>query len=692
MAEKDDDILSEARERLALCVRLDNDNRQQAIEDFRFLAGEQWPAEMSRLREVEGRPKLTINKLPASVHQVVNDQRMNRPSIKVHPVDGGADVDTASVIQGMIKYIEYNSNADVCYDTSVAHASIGGVGYFRLGRDYESSDSFDQEIKFRRVQNPFTVYMDPFSTEPDGSDQRFCFVTEMMSRKEFERSYPKATTSGESLSVGSGDTATVWISDDSIRVAEYYRIKSVADTLYRLTDGRDVFKSQMQPGDVVATGEDGEKKERPSERSTVEWFKITGREVLERTEIPCKWIPVFPVYGDEHIVDGKIVRCGMIRFARDPQRMYNFWLTSATEEVSLRPKAPFIGAVGQFETAKKDWKQANKRSLPFVEYDPVEVGGNLAPPPHRSPMTDVPTGVLAMAMHASDNIKAVLGIFDASLGAQGNETSGRAITARQREGDVGNMHFADNLARTIRHAGRCIVDMIPKVYDTPRIVRILGDDEKMDMARVNTPTEPKIDPQTQAIRTVENDVTVGKYDVVIGTGPSYTTKRAEAVDAMMQVGQSFPEIWKVAGDKMVRAMDWPEADKIADRLEKMVPAELKEEEGDQPQQLPPEVQQVLEQASMRIEELQNALQEAQSGVAAKQLETESRERIAAAQEETKRYVADANNEVKHDIAELSGMVQILIQNMQPPPQLATEVGQDLAKNDSDSQPLAGATA
>lgn len=678
-----EDILKEVRDRLAMCVKHESDDRREAAEDFRFIAGEQWPDDMRRLRQVEARPCLTINKLPAFVHQVVNDQRMNRPSIKVHPVDNGADVEVAEVEQGMIRYIEYNSNADVAYDTSVAHATIGGKGFFRLVTDYEDESTFDQEIKFRRVQNPFAVYMDPFSTEPDGSDQMFCIVTELVNRDEFKTQYPNAQAqNADALVVGVGDTSVIWMSDDSIRIAEYYKIKTEPARLVRLVDGRDVFEADMAAGDVIADDQEGKPKARMSERRTVCWYKTSAVDILEETEIPCRWIPVFPVYGDEQIVDGRIRRNGMVRWARDPQRMYNFWMTSATEEVSLRPKTPFIGAVGQFNTAKKDWRQANARSFAFLEYDPIEVNGIVAPPPQRQQMADVPTGVLAMAMHASDNIKATTGIFDASLGAAGNETSGRAINARQREGDTANFHFADNLARTIRHAGRCLLYMIPRVYDTQRVVRVLGPDEKMDRVEVNKPLAPDEQKQDErgAIKTVLNDLTVGRYDVTIGVGPSYTTKRTEAVDAMMQVGQAWPQIWNIAGDKMIRAMDWPDADEIADRVAKTIPKELQDENAAQPQ-IPPQVQQVLQQAAQEIQQLQQALQEAQSGMAVKQLDAQVKAHIAQVQSDTQVQVAQINAEARQDVAELTGLVQLLLQKMQPPPQLAAAVSEDIGENE-----------
>jgi hypothetical protein len=694
----DEAILKELRDRLAACIKHSAEDRQESAEDHSFFGGNQWPNEMRKLRQVEARPCLTINKLPSFLHQVMNDQRQNRPSIKVHPVDSGADPEVAEVIQGAIRYIEYNSNADIAYDTAVAHATIGGFGYFRLVTEYVSETSFDQEIRFRRVQNPFSVYIDPFSQEPDGSDMMFCFVTELVSKTEFRGQYPKATLTGsEGLNVGQADTQALWLTDDSIRIAEYYRISTKRVTLCRLSDGSEGYKEDLPKGlpdgiEIV--------KERQTEKRTVEWFKCTGMEVLERTEIPCKWIPVFPVYGEEHVIDGKIKRNGMVRWARDPQRMYNFWMTSATEEVSLRPKTPFIGAVGQFETAKKDWKQANNKSFAFLEYDPIEVNGIQAPAPQRQGMADVPTGVLAMAMHASDNIKATTGIFDASLGAQGNETSGRAITARQKEGDTANFHYADNETRTIRHAGRCIVNMLPKVYDTPRIMRILGADEKMDMVPVNTPNHEGKPDDSGAIKAVLNDLTVGQYDVTIGVGPSYTTQRAEAVDAMMQVGQAYPTLWQVAGDKIVRSMDWPGADEIADRLEKTLPPGIAEEKDDQQQQqLPPQVTQALQQVSQEIQQLQQQLQQSESGMAAKQLDAQVKVHLAEqaqkseqARLDSQERIAAMNNDTKHEIAELQGMVQMLLQKMQPPPALAADVNADLASEPKEEKPQPDAVA
>jgi hypothetical protein len=483
-ATNDADIISEAKAFIELVVKTDGDNRTNGLDDLTFLAGDQWNAKAKRDRELDGRPCLTFNKLPTFLHQVTNDQRQNVPSINVSPVDSGADVKTALVLKGMIRHMEYASNADVAYDTAVNSAAAIGFGYFRLVTDYCKPDSFDQEIRFKRIRNPFTVYFDPYSEEPDGSDQRRCAISSKVAKQTFAQEFPDAQATTSDFAVGIGDpTNKDWLWEDAIRVAEYYRIVEKSATLVELTNGEVGWKDkllQMPPGVSI-------KRERKSGRRVVEWFKLTALEILERVEILCNWIPVFPVYGDEIDLDGKVIRAGIIRNAKDPARMYNYWMTSATEEVALRTKTPFIGAEGQFEGYEDDWSLANTRSLPYLEYKQVALDGNLAPAPQRQAMTDVPQGVLAMAMHANDNIKATTGLFDSSLGAQGTATSGIQERAQQRQGDIANFHFSDNLNRSIRQAGRCIISMAPNYYDAERIVRIMGDDGKLDFAELNKP-------------------------------------------------------------------------------------------------------------------------------------------------------------------------------------------------------------
>lgn len=650
-----EEILKAARERRQLCEDADFDDRVEALDDLRFISGDQWPSDAAAMRDTENRPRLTINKLPTFLRQITNDQRQNTPSIKIHPVDSGADIETAKVLQGHIRHIEYSSNADTAYDTAVNSAARCGRGFFRLITEYESEDSFDQVIRFKRERNPLNVYIDPASQELDGSDAMFAFILDAIPKDEFKRQYPKAKATDDLDGLrGIGESSQGWMIGDNVIVAEYYWIEHVNAKLVMLSDGSKGYKEDLDEEAIALAGIQIIA-ERDTTRRTTKWAKITGCDVLEERDIPCRWIPVFPVYGEELDIEGKVMRSGLVRNAKDPSRMYNFWMSSATEEVALRPKTPYIGAEGQFQTDAAKWKTANVRSYPYIQYKPVAVNGTIAPPPQRSPMADVPVGVLQMAMHASEDIKATTGIYDASLGARSNETSGRAILARQREGDLSNFHFADNLNLAVRHAGRCLVDMIPHIYDAPRTIRILGEDEAVSFAEINQ-EQIQVGQDGAPIRTILNDLTVGKYDVTVSAGPSYTTQRQEAAESMANLAQAWPPLMETAGDLVIGNQDWPGAEEIAERIKRRIPPEIIGDENEEgPPAIPPQVQQRMQQMEQLLQQAQQALQEHESGLSKARIDAESR--VA---------VAQINAQSRQDVEELKGMVQMLLQQMQPP--------------------------
>jgi Phage P22-like portal protein len=580
-AETSDDeaIISEAKDRYQACEDADGDNRSNALDDLRFLSGgeNQWDEEAVRIRTLEKRPMLTVNNLPTFLHQITNDQRQNKIAIKAHPVGEGADEETADVIQGLIRHIEYDSNGSVSYNTSVNSAAAIGFGYFRLVTEYESEKSFDQKIMFKRIRNALSVRIDPLSQEPDGSDMKYCFIESLMSRSEFRRQYPDADANDTTL-IGKPGSAG-WYSDTEILVTEYYRIKETEATLCEYSDGSTGWKDEAQkiPGVSI-------KRERKSAKRVVEWFKLTGADVLERTEIKCKWIPVFPVYGDEIDINGKVIRSGVIRHAKDSFKAYNYWITCATEEISLRPKSPFIMAEGQDEGHEDEWAAANVRSFSSLKYKPVSVDGTLAPPPQRQAMADVPTGMLAMMMHAADNKKATTGLYDSSLGAKGSATSGKQEMAQQRQGDVANFHYSDNLNIVARHVGRCIVNMLPSYYDGERVVRILGEDDAADSTTINQPMqEPVVDEKTGAIKTVLNDMCIGVYDITVKAGPAFDTQRQEAAEFMTNAMQAAkdPATANVLTYLAMKNQDIPGSEEATKMLKKLLPPGIAEPDDDE---------------------------------------------------------------------------------------------------------------
>ena len=622
----DDKILEQMRDRLELSKEAETEIRKLALEDWQFRAGEQWPADLEQSRATERRPCLTINKIPQFIQQVTNDQRQNRPSIKVSPVDSGADPETAKIIQGLIRHIEYDSGADAAYDTAFDGAATGGFGYFRIITDYVSPLSFDQKILIKRIKNAFSVYYDPYVQEADGSDAMYAFIVEDLSPDEFRARYPKAQISSMPDWASVGDEMPWWIRDGGCRVAEYYCKKLEPAELCQLSDGSVYLKDDL-PEDlgglkVIA--------KRTTLIPKVYWYLTNGLEIMDSTVWPGTFIPIIPVYGTELDIDGKKVLEGIVRNAKDPQRMYNYWATAETETIALAPKAPFIAAAGQVEAYAKDWNTANVKTHSVLKYDPIAVGGQQVPPPMRN-VYEAPTQSITQArMLANEDLKGTTGIHDATLGSQGNEVSGVAIQRRNHQSQTSNFHFMDNLTRSLRHAGRIIVEILPKIYDTERAARIIGDDGDEKVVKLNGPFR-----EENAAEDTLYDMSVGTYDVTIDVGPSYTTKRQEAVAAMLEVTRVYPTLAQIAGDLMVKNMDWPGASEIAARLKKMLPPGILD---DGKKQLPPEVQAQVEQMKGLIETLTGELNDAkgqiegdevkaQKDLSIRQMEVESKERI-----------------------------------------------------------------
>jgi hypothetical protein len=561
-----DDLLKEAKEAFELCVAHEAENRAEALDDIRFARlGEQWPLEVRKRRELDGRPCLTINRLPAFIRQVVNDARQNRPAIKVHPADDVADPAVAEIMNGLIRNIEYVSDADTAYDTALDCAVTSGLGYFRVNTRYCDDDSFDQDIVIQRVANPFSIFGDPYSTAADSADWSIAFVVDSMSRQRFKARY-KGAGAVDWDALGYGGLAAPWLDDDRIMAAEYWTRRPIKRLILALSNGEtlgeDVYLANKAMFDSLGVSVIGQPREAISH--AVKQHLLTGAEVLETVEWAGKYIPIVPVYGDEVNLEGRRHLRSLVRDAKDPQRMFNYWRTTSTELVALAPRAPFIGPKGAFKSDADKWATANVENHAYIEFD----GPN---PPQRQAFGGVPAGALQEAMNASDDIKSILGLFDASLGAASNESSGRAILARMREGDVSTFHFVDNLSRAIRHAGRILIDLIPKVYSAPRMVRVLGPGGEPSTVAVNQPAPP--DAQAGAMAAVY-DLAAGKYDLTVEAGPSFTTRREEAANQMIELIRAFPEAAPVLGDLLAKNLDWPGADEIAQRLKVLLPPQL----------------------------------------------------------------------------------------------------------------------
>lgn len=643
----DQELLEEARERFEKCLEFYNPEYTRGREDLDFLMGDQWEEDIRSKRYSEGRPCLTENRLLVFAHQVVNDIRQSRPAIQVQPVDNKADVETAKVLKGIIRNIEVQSGADNVYDTAAWNSISTGYGWIRVITEYAGDDTFDKEIKLLRVPDFSMCMLDANSQELDGSDAEYGFVSIDIDEELFEEMYPDVEKMDAKSKLGKSG----WCTEDKVRVVEYFYKEYEHKTIVKLADGSVVNKEDAPEGSKIID-------EREISVPSVKWCKFVGNAILEKTDWEGKYIPLIPVYGEEVWQSGVRKVYSLVSQAKDPQKRYNYWLTAGTEIVALQPKSPHIGLVGQFKSMGSKWAKANNETFSYLEYDPVKMpDGSLFvnPPSRQSPPMGSPAMFQEM-MAAADGIKSTLGIYDASLGAAGNETSGKAIIARQAQGNNATFHYVDNLQTSIRQVGRVLHDLIQKLMNGPQIVRIVGEDDGKSMVAVNQAAvkdgKGNFVPLNGPVPAdAFFDLKAGKYDIVASVGPSYASKRIETANMLQSIIQAAPETFQIFGDIFLKNLDIAESDIMVERLRKMNPAMNDEANPERAQ---------LAQAGQMIQAMQEQL--AQMDAALKQKREKDSAEVAAEvqkmQAETEKLQAETvkiQTEVSAAMAQMGGV-------------------------------------
>lgn len=615
--ESNEIFLKTVRDRYRLCIDADRQNRERAREALAFRDLNQWDEKTKAERENDpegARPCLVVDKLNQHVMQVVNDERQNRPQIKVRPVDDAGDVETAKIFDGILRHIQDRSRADVAFDTAFECAVDGGFGFWRVLTEYSDPMSFDQDIRIKRIRNRFSTYLDPARQEPDGSDAGYGFILYKVQKTDFKKEFGKKGEDAIDSFAYEDKEFVEWYGDDWVVYAEYFWKEKKKEKIVLLEDGSVMLKSEHDKNPVLAV-----QQERDTEIVKMRWRKVTGTAILEDGEWIGDSVPIIEVIGNELDIEGKVNRSGLIRPAMDSQRVDNYATSAFIENVALAPRASYVAAVGQIKGNEELWRTANRRNISVLPYQPIEVNGALVSPPRREPPPGVSQGWLSVLSQSEHNIQAAMGRYDASLGAPSNETSGRAIQNRTRESDTGSFHFSDNLSRSLRRTGQMIVDIIPKIYDTKRIARIIGEDGEPGTAMVD-PNLADADGQPKAymettgadgkIQKIYN-LGVGKYDVTIVSGPSYTTRRLESADAMMEISRGNPDFMSKFGDIIFKSQDWPGAEKIADRFRKMLPPELKDGDATNLEKQKDQIKQAAQMLGQKEAELGGAMEQIQ---------------------------------------------------------------------------------
>jgi hypothetical protein len=620
-----DEVVTEARQRYEYAKGAWAEIYRLARDDMRFsdpTSSAQWPdsAKADRLRD--NRPCMTFDQVGQYVRQVVNQARRNRPAMDFIPVDDNSDPKLAEILQGLARQTEYESRAQVAYITALEHAVRGGIGYFRAVTEPKESEIEGQlAVRLLRVNDFTTVFPDPDFQEPDGSDMTFGFVEQMMPSAVFSKRYPDAE-----MSKGDSDG---WFSTEHVRVCEYFRLVDGADGHQRC-----------------------------------EWFKISGEEVLDKGEFPASYVPIFPVLGNEEWEDGKRRVCGLVRTARDAQISYNFERNAEFEAVAVGPKAPYLAPIEAIDGHEAIWQNANRGNVAVLPYNSMTEDGAPIQKPERINPAQIATGWAQLRETSRRDIQSAMGQFDSTVGNNPNQQSGRAVLALADKAETGTYHYIDNLSLTVAHCGRVLTQVWPRIYDQAQVIRILGEDDDAQFVRVD-PQMPMAYFEAEDGTVVVNPG-VGKYDVRATIGPAYQSRQAEAAAEIGELVNGNPQMMALLGDVWVKMRNFPGAERLARRLQAMLPPQVKaaEEGGQAP--LPPEVQAALTAAQQEIQGLQQQLEEASRGVA--------QERLKSA---TQIKIAEINADSRRDVEELKGMVSMLVQRMTPPPQLVAEVAQDM---------------
>lgn len=650
--DEDARFLETAKKRAERAFDADKENRDLAYEDLRNFIGEgHWdPADLAN-RRAAGRPTMVINRLGQFVRQVTGDIRQSQTAMRAYGVDDGTDKKSAEVVSDLLRYIETRSDASDAYNKAMDSCAKCGIGHWRVITEASDDEANVQDIRITSVDDQVGILWDPDATHPNKADARFCFVPVDMTKDVFKERYPNAKASAfpnmDAYRASLSEPSSYWTGGETIRVAEYFVREDEEEA-----DEKPGTEDDGDSADEIEDSDEGEddaseapEKAKKSTVPKVYRYLITGDEILEDMKlVPGLYIPIICIPGEETRIGNRTYRNGLIRFLMDPQRRYNFFASAQAELAQLQPKAPWLVTNTNVKDAVDIWQRANQDNLPFLPYEPDAKNGGAAPqrinPPVGSPAFN------ANLQLASEDMQAVVGIYNASLGARSNETSGVAIARRDSQGDTGTAVYHDNFKRAIKHTGRVIVGMIPLIYDTARTLRIIGEDGAVNEIKIN---QAVMDEKTNHL--IENDVTIGKYDVMVEAGPSFTTKREEAKEAMLALVQANPNLFPIVGDLIVKAFDFPMAGKMAERLRMALPPEIRQkeeaEEGEasgkppmqqQPQMPPPQV-------LMQQQELQAKAQAEQMKLSAdirmKELSVE-RETLVLEREKVALRIAELN--------------------------------------------------
>ncbi len=668
------DFYDRARRQFSTAKDASREIREKAEFDLKMVHGDQWDPLVRTTREQGDNPKpvLSFNREQDMVQYVSNQVRQNKPTAHVTPVGEGASEDTAKVIEGIFRHIDYISQADIARDHSVECSTSCSFGYYRITTEYVDDKSFDQEPRIKRILDQFSVYVDPASVEPDYSDADYFFVRKKMKWEDYQREFPNAQRS--SFEVGdTNGSVDDWQNDKYIWIAEYWWVEKKQQTLLQLSDGTIDFESnirkqrstigkngEMVPGEIY---EDEVLNERDVTERLVHFDLINGVESLEQTRWIGKWIPIIPVLGRESVVDGKRILESLVRFIHDAQKLLNIYKSSIAEACGSSLRAQLLGYKGQF----KGWHNKNNRDKMVLEVEPIDIAGKPAPLPQPF-RNEPPIAALTQgALMAADDMKAGANIYDSSTGAAKAEYSGISVEKRINQADIVNFHFMDNLTRAVWLEGQIKLDLIPKLIDTPRAQRILGEDGKLTTVMIATalgqddPQHPDMPPGWRGVQGMEHmphhRLDQGTYNLTVTTGPTYANRFKQNFEMISSLVKGNPMFWQLYGDLFFKNwQDLPANEEFANRARMgLLPAVQQQLDGAQGMVPVAQLQAVQAQLQGVVQKLKETLFKEKTEV----LKLQSQEKMKLMDNATKIIVADRSAKRDEGIAELDARMQMI---------------------------------
>lgn len=600
----------DAVERFEAYAEADRHNREAALDDLNHISGNQWDDDVRRAREGTGRPVLTVNKLPQFINQVAGDIRQAQPAIEPVPSDANTAQILTDIMSGIIRQVEYQSKAAGVYAWGSQCQIACGIGHWQIVTEYADDTTFDQDIRIKRIMDPLSVVWDSGAVELDRSDAMECFVTELIPEERFERLFKTESLPNDFQPAPESGSFMNWrnTTDKTVRVASHYWKEETKKTIGLAVGGR-VVELDGIPEALWQTM--GIQRVRKVPAFKIMHAKLSGDGYLEEPkEIAGKHIPIVPVIGNEIVVDGTVIRHGVIRFAKDPQRLYNYYRSAQAELIGVQPRAPYIGTAEMFKGLEGMWSKANSTNFPYLPYNP-DTNAPGARPTREAP----PQGSPAMSEErqtAENDLYGTTGIYPTSLGQKSNESSGRAILAREKQSDTGSYIYQDNFKNaSMVRTGEILLDKIPRVYDTERVIRILGDDGMEKMAQINVVRNDPFHGQV-----IVNDLSSAKFDVRVKVGSAFASSREQSREMLSELMSGNPALFDKFGDLFFETLDGPVASKLTARAKKTMPAEIVGEGG--MQQAPNPVQD--KAAMLQLEKLSADVEKIKADTQGKQID------------------------------------------------------------------------